>query len=175
MNSGGSNDIVVTGLKDNYVKCFFEKINSRTGQYNNQGNKLRTYAKIKFHYKLENYLTSKLSRNMTVEMAKLRTSTHNLLIETGRYCRPVIPSSERKCKMCASRAIEDEIHFVVQCTAYTEMRKRLLKNVADTKGTDLQKFVEIMTTSDEDVLLMLGKFLLECCHKRKTSQNIQLV
>jgi len=112
---------------------FFEKINRRTGQCDNQGNKLRTYAKIKFHYKLENYLISKLSRNVTIEIAKLRTSTHNLLIETRRHCRPVIPSSERKCKMCASVAIEDEIHLVVQCTAYSEMRKRLLKKIADTK------------------------------------------
>ena len=41
--------------------------------------------------------------------------------------------------------------------------------------TDLKKFVEIITTSDENVLLMLGKFLLECYQKRRASQSMWLV
>ena len=75
---------------------------------------IRTYAKLKTDYELEKYLTVDLSQNMMREIARLRTSTHKLAIETGRYQRPVGPSNERLCKICNTGQVEDEIHFVTQ-------------------------------------------------------------
>jgi len=34
-------------------------------------------------------------------------------------------------------------------------------------GTDLEKFVNIMITTDEKALLTLGKYVLQCAQKRK--------
>ena len=86
---------VVQSLKDNCQKQFCKRIRSPTSINYTSGNKLRTYRKIKQEYKQEDYTTANLSRNMMVGIAQLRTSTHKLAIETGRYQRPVVPSKER--------------------------------------------------------------------------------
>ena len=72
-----------------------------------------------------------LSRKKATNLAQLRTSAHNLAIETGRYARPAVPSSERKCKMCDLDEVEDEVHFVNRCTAYEEDRRELFGNVGE--------------------------------------------
>ena len=84
---------------------------------------------MKKEYKLEDYLMADLSRKKATNLAQLRTSAHNLAIETGRYARPGVPSSERKCKMCDLDEVEDEVHFINRCTAYEEDRRELFGNV----------------------------------------------
>ena len=92
--------IITQTLQDKYKYQFIKTIQSPSGVNRNSGNKLRTYAKLKTDYELEKYLTGDLSQNMMHEIARLRTSTHKLAIETGRYQRPVVPSNERLCKVC---------------------------------------------------------------------------
>ena len=41
-----------------------------------------------------------------------------LYIETGRYDNTLV--ANRICKLCDSRTIEDEFHFLMQCSRYTE-------------------------------------------------------
>ena len=69
--------------------------------------------------------------------------------------------------MCNSGEVEDEVHFIVQCPAYSELRKKLLGNSMGENGTDLEKFVNIMITTDEKALLTLGKYVSQCAQKRK--------
>ena len=49
------------------------------------GNKLRSYRKFKFTFELEFYLDNILVPKYRAAMARLRTSGHQLAIETGRY------------------------------------------------------------------------------------------
>ena len=50
-------------------------------------------------------------------ISKLRTSSHDLKIETGRHRK--IPTTERKC-ICGE--IEDEEHFILKCRLYDDIR-----------------------------------------------------
>ena len=79
------------------------------------GNKLRTYRQHKNVLKTEHYVTCNLSRGHRRTLAKFRSCSLPLAIETGRYNRPKTPVFERLCKFCDTNAIEDETHFLVDC------------------------------------------------------------
>ena len=54
----------------------------------------------------------------------LMLSSH-IFIETGRWRRPhCIPREDRKCITC--NTIEDEYHFVIECSIFTDLRKRYI-------------------------------------------------
>ena len=46
--------------------------------------------------------------------------SHQLRTETGRYGK--IRSNERICSFCNSNKSEDEIHFILDCKAYSKIR-----------------------------------------------------
>ena len=72
--------------------------------------KLRTYIKFKKILKEEDYLKNEdsIGRRM---LARIRSGTNNLRIETGRYERPRQIEKFRICKVCM-RETEDEEHFL---------------------------------------------------------------
>ena len=59
-------------------------------------------------------------------ITQIRISAHNLEIEHGRKAKPKsIPAGERFCRHCKV-IVEDEIHFVVECPLYTQLRVQIL-------------------------------------------------
>ena len=110
---------------------------------------------------------------MMVGIAQLRTSTHKLAIETGRYQRPVVPSNERVCRICNSGQVEDEIHFIGQCTAYNEHRKFLIQeiNLTHFTGSEEEQFAIIMTPTKEEDFEALGQYIFKCFRTRKDNPS----
>ena len=50
------------------------------------------------------------------DVARFRTSSHHLCVETGRWRRPVpAPLSERTCGLCANNVVQDEQHVLLEC------------------------------------------------------------
>ena len=93
--------------------------NSKSG---NGLNKLRTYRTFKSTYDVEHYNTIILPRLHRSALAKFRMGTAPIRIETGRYER--IPADRRFCFHCES-CIEDEIHVLVECPLYEDLRREL--------------------------------------------------
>ena len=87
--------------------------------------KLRTYAKIKSKLKLEPYLAHEDGKGRRM-LARLRSGTNCLRIETGRY--EGRRDFERICKLCADN-MEDEEHFLCKCTTYSCIRKDFFDEV----------------------------------------------
>ena len=85
--------------------------------------KLRTYIKHKVKYKKESYLTCNLSKSRRSLLAQFRLGMLPLAIETGRYTGKSIEL--RVCVVCDSNEIENELHFICQCSSYNELRKEL--------------------------------------------------
>lgn len=48
-------------------------------------------------------------------------------IEIGRYSG--IPRNERYCPLCKNNSIEDEIHVMLYCPSYGELRKKLVDHI----------------------------------------------
>ena len=63
---------------------------------------------------LQYYLTK--SVNMRIYLTKFRLSSHNLLVETGRYHGT--ERSDRKCTLCNLNTIEDDFHFILHGPCY---------------------------------------------------------
>ena len=62
-------------------------------------------------------------------VAKLRSSNHDLRIETGRHCLPKIPENVRICRHCSSNNIENELHFIFDCSLHSHAREKLFDDI----------------------------------------------
>ena len=81
--------------------------------------KADTYRLFKTLPKFEGYLSDIKNRNHRVIYTKFRLSDHSLNIEKGRHRKPKITRDQRFCPFCPT-LVENEIHFITQCTAYTD-------------------------------------------------------
>jgi len=91
-------------------------------------NKLRSYADFKSDFKIENYILSCPLENRRL-FSKLRISSHNLSIETGRYTKPKTPREKRNCIFCKQVAVEDEFHMLMNCSLYSEERANFIQSL----------------------------------------------
>ena len=75
-------------------------------------------------YAIEPYLLVCEKHKHRKALCRLRISAHDLQIERGRYAN--VAKEDRKCRTCS--VVEDELHFLNDCTRYDLLRKRLLDN-----------------------------------------------
>ena len=98
-------------IKNKYIEFWQDKVLL--------SNKLSFYSNIKKSYCIESYLELK-NVNQKKNISKLSTSSHNLMIEKGRYLN--LNREERLCPFCLNKIIEDEIHFLFTCPLYKHLR-----------------------------------------------------
>ena len=84
--------------------------------------KLRTYVKIKRVLRKEPLLNVHHRRGIP-EMVKIRGGTNRLRIEKGRYKKESV--EQRICLFCEAKEVEDEKHFILECTAYAKEREEM--------------------------------------------------
>ena len=132
--------------------------------------KMHFYNRIKEEFGEEQYLNLK-SRQSRTSITKFRSSSHDLMIERGRYTREtgVWP---RACRFCCDKdlvygfeclpffegtIIENEEHCLTECPMYHSVRSSLSE---DLESLLLQrKYKEIMNSAHIEEL---GKFLSTC-------------
>ena len=100
-------------------------------------------------------------------MIKLRTSSHSLEIERGRYNNTDV--KERLCPYCIW--IDDEKHFILKCDAIVYERQCLFNKIRIRYQIffnldDLQKFHFLMMSEDPQILTRLAKFIYYGFKKR---------
>jgi hypothetical protein len=89
--------------------------------------KLRTYRTFKTSFSTESYVELNLKRSERSVMAQFRCSILPLRLETGRFVGE--PEYQRICKMCDSGQVENELHFLLECQFYNELRNQLLSGL----------------------------------------------
>ena len=92
--------------------------------------KLRFYNIFKNNYETEFYVSKICNRSVRSLIAQLRLGIMPLCIETGRY--QDIPIEYRFCTYCNQDSIESEIHFLLYCDRYNDIRYELF-NIARVK------------------------------------------
>jgi len=96
------------------------------------------------------YLNKVKVKKHRIYFTKLRTSSHILRIETGRWKKPVKePLNERKCTVC--NALDDEYHFMLECKLHNELRAQYIPALYRKKPS-MYKFVNILQTDDVSLL-----------------------
>ncbi len=158
---------IQSGLHNLYVTLWSNAINTTQP-------KLRTYCRFKMEFIIENYVKL-YKRSARVNFTKLRISTHPLMVEKGRHLSPKLPLSERLCKYCSLQEIEDEFHFVMKCTLYNSQRDKLFKELTETyEFTSLSNddiFLQIMRTTDYDILTLIFSFVNSCFDTRNNADS----
>jgi hypothetical protein len=142
--------------------------------------KLRTYALFKCSLGYEMYLSVIRDVYKRQLVSRLRMGVLPLRIETGRYegnglkGSRGIPVEFRVCLCCGSSKVEDEIHFVLECSSFSVERKRLLSVCACEIGAQFALplrdvracFVGIMQSESKKVICALGEYVYLAYAKR---------
>ena len=132
--------------------------------------KLDTYFGIKKSFEREPYLCmSKFS--LRKALCKLRISAHQLMIELGRYKKNKLQRDERICKKCDTGNVEDEFHFLFECSNYNIERRDFFttinsKNILFASMTSKQKFEWLFIQENINVLEDFALFINNCFQKR---------
>ena len=102
--------------------------------------KLRTYRLFKKEFKISDsvFINNRMKRSL---LSQFRFGVLPLRIETGRWYRG-IEVNERICEICNNGDIEDEVHFLIKCNAYSNIR-RLLFDKCISKEVEFQNFDDI--------------------------------
>jgi hypothetical protein len=79
------------------------------------------YYKDVINHNLEdqNYLSVLPSVRKKISISKIKTNSHELHSETGRWSIPKTSCDERLCHLCDTEKVEDKKHFLLDCLAYT--------------------------------------------------------
>ena len=93
----------------------------------NQYPSRRTYRMFKTKYEMEPYLYLVKNPKYTMAISKFRSVSHILEIERGQHTRPITPLENRLCPSC--KAVETEIHFLLECPLYECYRRELSNKV----------------------------------------------
>ena len=61
-------------------------------------------------------------RASIMAVARFRMGSHNLNVESLRWSKVRVPRSQRVCRCCSSGIVEDEMHIMMECTMYDDLR-----------------------------------------------------
>ena len=171
-NTKGNQTSIKQAVKAYYTNEWYTSLN------NTEANPiLRTYKQIKNDYSLEPYLDKVNDPRYRNAITRLRTSSHILEIERGRYTKPVTPLECRTCALC--NVVEDEIHFLIECQLYSDDRQALFDKISEVDQHFLQmdtreKFVFLLTTDNAQYLSWIGKFIFVSFKKRAEKANLSV-
>ena len=159
-------------LRDDYVRIWKNEINKTkiNPVTNRNENKLRTYCKFKSEFKREKYLEYVKDFKTRSTLSRFRISAHKLEIERGRYTIPKTKLENRYCKQCNLLAIEDEVHFLIECPKYNTFRSELFQKIENKNFAVLSvenKLIWLLINEDKQVIFSLVKYVSTCLTDRE--------
>ena len=130
------------------IKRLIDQFHQTSMESINNSHKMKVLSLLKQTPGTEVYLHEIKNPKHRQAMSKLRLSSHKLEIERGRYDGTA--SNERFCSYCQKSGhniVEDEMHFLLHCPMFKELREKLLPlaTLNDHSQSDSEKFVNIMT------------------------------
>ena len=104
---------------------------------------------------------------------KFKVSNHKLMIELGRLQRNHIPRENRLCPLCKSNQVENESHFLFQCSRYSFQRDTFLNKIneiiPDFERKSTSESIKLLMNSDDHrVNKLVIKFISSCTNIRDT-------
>ena len=106
---------------------------------------------------------------------KFKRSNHSLYIETGRYYNPLMPRERPLCKFCSANETEDELHFLLKCNFYNDIRQLFFKKLKALTGVDstdhLNTIFSLFTSLEKTLTTQLANYIHRCFFKTKINYN----
>ena len=155
LNQGvGNISIFISVFKQRLTDIFIQNWQERLGR----SSRARFYNSFAIFH-LQPYLEIINVHIYSQAFSKLRMTSHRLEIETSRWVKPVSkPLDERDCSVCG--VLEDEYHFVIECSMYIELRKKYIP-VYYWKRPSMHKFVNLINSTKANHLRKLGTFVYQ--------------
>ena len=118
----------------------------------------------------QSYLDSINIEKFRISLSKLRLSSHRLEVEVGRWVKPrAITLNNRKCKLCG--VLEDEFHFVLECTLYIELRKTYIIKYF-WRRPNMYKFIELLQTDSKIKTKRLSMYIEKAFRIRRVNMPL---
>ena len=129
--------------------------------------KLRTYRTYKSVYETEPYVSRMMSRSCRSFMAQFRCGILPLKVETGPYQN--IPVEFRLCIFCNDNVCESEVHFLLHCNLYNDLREELFVHVVRINPIfhRLSEFDKIGSLMSKDIVKSTAQFIQKAIMKRR--------
>ena len=148
-------DICTSRIKHKFIDSWHEAVQ------NIEANPImRTYKLFKTSFEEEKYLSCIKNYAYMNALCKIRTSSHTLPIEQGRWSGTV--REERLCNKC--NIIGDEYHFITSCSINENERSEFYRKLSEVfkrqqyiNSTDM--YIFLLTCDNPHILSLLGKFL----------------
>lgn len=153
------NQTTITGksthkfIKHRLIDQFKQEWHAKLGN----SSKGTTYLSFKDNIDFETYLTI-LPQSLRLSMFHYRTGNHRLPIETGRWRQSFVPHESRKCTLCTTNDIGDEMHYLLICPFFERNRHKYIPVKYSTRPNML-KFNDLMNSNNEDTLINLALFM----------------
>ena len=122
------------------------------------------YKKMKQSFEMSPYLLIIQNKKHRNAKAKLRISSHQLNIETGRHTN--IERLDRKCYLCNLDDLEDEYLFTLICPIYKDLRIAYTQKYFY-KRPNVMKFLELLNSTRPKILNNLASLILKAFKLRK--------
>lgn len=120
--------------------------------------------------RVQPYLLEPVPQFAIRTVASIRTGSHHLRCETGRWHstgQTSIPLSERTCLLCHQGTVESEQHALLECDAYSHIRDRFA--IVTDGHTDIAGFL-----SQCDHTIALGAYIAEVMKTRDAHMKTQM-
>ena len=128
--------------------------------------KLRNYVLFKNDFVTEPYVYLNLKRRQRSLCAQLRFGILPLAIEVGRFRGT--PEELRLCEFCDLNVVEDEVHFLLYCPLYEDLRKCMFE-IVQKENADLfwKSEGEILSWIFENEIFVFAKFIEKAWLRRQ--------
>ena len=142
-------------LKDSFVQNWHHRLT--------ESSRATLYREIAI-FQFQPYLKIVNVKKFRTALSKLRTSSHRLEIEVGRWGRPQkILRENRKCRIC--NTLEDEFHSIIECPLFKDIRKCFI-NPYFIRHKSMSKFVQLLQSKSPKELKNLACFIFKGFEKR---------
>ena len=102
------------------------------------------YKEMKQSFEMSPYLLIIQNKKHRNAITKLRLSSHQLNIETGRHTN--IERLDRKCNLCNLDDLEDKYHFTLICPIYKDLRTACIQKYFY-RRPNVMKFLELLNST----------------------------
>jgi len=103
------------------------------------------------------YLDIILIKKYRYAFTRLRTSSHILAKETGRWTKPhSTPRFERKCQLF--NTLQDEFHFMLECPHYRDLSLKYIRKYYWNR-TNMHKFIELFRSENSIVVKNVATYM----------------
>ena len=126
-------------------------------------NKCLIYKHLVDTFCLQHYLKKQLNSKLKSVIFKVRTSSHMLNVELGRFND--VPRNLRLCTLCDHSTMEDEFHFILVCPVYVDLRIKFIKPYYFRKPS-MYKLIQLLNVTSTKWLSNLGKYLNNAFKRR---------